>query len=115
MSDEPPIPEADDPEADDPIVPVELIDFSGEGIEPIEIQAEMEQSFLDYAMSVIVSRALPDVRDGLKPVHRRILWAMHEAGLRPDRQHRKCATVVGPRAAHRGRARGRRSRCTPWW
>ena len=58
-------------------------------------QAEMEQSFLDYAMSVIVSRALPDVRDGLKPVHRRILWAMHEAGLRPDRQHRKCATVVG--------------------
>jgi DNA gyrase subunit A len=45
----------------------------------------MEQSFLDYAMSVIVSRALPDVRDGLKPVHRRILWAMHEAGLRPDR------------------------------
>jgi DNA gyrase subunit A len=55
----------------------------------------MEQSFLDYAMSVIVSRALPDVRDGLKPVHRRILWAMHEAGLRPDRQHKKCATVVG--------------------
>jgi len=55
----------------------------------------MEQSFLDYAMSVIVSRALPDVRDGLKPVHRRILWAMHEAGLRPDRNHKKCATVVG--------------------
>ena len=55
----------------------------------------MEQSFLDYAMSVIVSRALPDVRDGLKPVHRRILWAMHEGGLRPDRNHRKCATVVG--------------------
>ncbi len=55
----------------------------------------MEQSFLDYAMSVIVSRALPDVRDGLKPVHRRILWAMHDAGLRPDRPHRKCATVVG--------------------
>ncbi|MGB3411698.1 MAG: DNA gyrase subunit A [Microthrixaceae bacterium] len=64
-------------------------------IEPIEIQQEMEQSFLDYAMSVIVSRALPDARDGLKPVHRRILWAMHEAGLRPDRNHRKCATVVG--------------------
>ena len=55
----------------------------------------MEQSFLDYAMSVIVSRALPDVRDGLKPVHRRILWAMHEGGLRPDRPHKKCATVVG--------------------
>src|SRR5262245_58616268 len=64
-------------------------------IEPIEIQAEMEQSFLDYAMSVIVSRALPDVRDGLKPVHRRILWAMHEGGMRPDRPHKKCATVVG--------------------
>jgi len=64
-------------------------------IEPIEIQTEMEQSFLDYAMSVIVSRALPDARDGLKPVHRRILWAMHEAGLRPDRNHKKCATVVG--------------------
>ncbi|MCC6226944.1 MAG: DNA gyrase subunit A [Microthrixaceae bacterium] len=55
----------------------------------------MEQSFLDYAMSVIVSRALPDVRDGLKPVHRRILWAMHDTGLRPDRSHRKCATVIG--------------------
>ncbi len=64
-------------------------------IEPIEIQQEMEQSFLDYAMSVIVARALPDARDGLKPVHRRILWAMHEAGLRPDRNHKKCATVVG--------------------
>ena len=64
-------------------------------IEPIEIQQEMEQSFLDYAMSVIVARALPDVRDGLKPVHRRILWAMHEGGLRPDRNHKKCATVVG--------------------
>ncbi len=64
-------------------------------IEPMEIQQEMEQSFLDYAMSVIVARALPDARDGLKPVHRRILWAMHEAGLRPDRNHKKCATVVG--------------------
>jgi len=71
------------------------IDLSAGSIEPIEIQQEMEQSFLDYAMSVIVSRALPDVRDGLKPVHRRILWAMHEGGLRPDRNHRKCATVVG--------------------
>ena len=64
-------------------------------IEPIEIQEEMEQSFLEYAMSVIVSRALPDARDGLKPVHRRILWAMYEAGRRPDRGHVKCATVVG--------------------
>ena len=56
---------------------------------------EVESSFLDYSMSVIVSRALPDVRDGLKPVHRRILWAMHDAGLRPDRPFVKCARVVG--------------------
>ena len=67
----------------------------GEGIEPIEIQAEMEDSFLEYAMSVIVSRALPDARDGLKPVHRRILWSMFDQGHRPDRSHVKCATVVG--------------------
>jgi len=66
-----------------------------DNIEPIDIQEEMEQSFLEYAMSVIVSRALPDARDGLKPVHRRILWAMDEAGRRPDRNHVKCATVVG--------------------
>jgi DNA gyrase subunit A len=64
-------------------------------IEPIEIQTEMEQSFLEYAMSVIISRALPDARDGLKPVHRRILWSMFDAGHRPDRSHVKCATVVG--------------------
>ncbi|MEE9414679.1 MAG: DNA gyrase subunit A, partial [Acidimicrobiales bacterium] len=62
---------------------------------PIAIQEEMEQSFLEYAMSVIVSRALPDVRDGLKPVHRRILWSMFDSGTRPDRGHVKCATVVG--------------------
>ncbi len=64
-------------------------------IEPIEIQEEMERSFLDYAMSVIVSRALPDARDGLKPVHRRILYGMYDAGLRPDRAHTKCAQTVG--------------------
>src|SRR5579863_2820541 len=64
-------------------------------IEPIEIQEEMERSFLDYAMSVIVSRALPDVRDGLKPVHRRILYDMHVQGYRPDRPHVKCAKVTG--------------------
>src|SRR5581483_4095676 len=56
---------------------------------------EVESSFLDYSMSVIVSRALPDVRDGLKPVQRRILWAMHDGGLRPDRPFVKCARVVG--------------------
>ncbi len=64
-------------------------------VEPIEIQEEMERSFLDYAMSVIVSRALPDARDGLKPVHRRILYAMLDQGIRPDRPHIKCARVVG--------------------
>ena len=65
------------------------------GIEPIEIQEEMESSFLDYAMSVIVQRALPDARDGLKPVHRRILYGMHEMGARSDRPRLKCARVSG--------------------
>ncbi len=64
-------------------------------IEPIEIQEEMERSFLEYSMSVIVARALPDVRDGLKPVHRRILYSMFDNGLRPDRPYNKCAKVVG--------------------
>src|SRR5688500_9698542 len=64
-------------------------------IEPIEIQEEMERSFLDYAMSVIMTRALPDARDGLKPVHRRILYGMDQLGARPDRAHMKCARVTG--------------------
>ncbi|HLT15882.1 MAG TPA: DNA gyrase subunit A [Acidimicrobiales bacterium] len=64
-------------------------------IEPIEIQEEMESSFLDYAMSVITMRALPDARDGLKPVHRRILYGMDVLGARPDRSHMKCARVTG--------------------
>jgi DNA gyrase subunit A len=64
-------------------------------IEPIEIQEEMERSFLDYAMSVIISRALPDARDGLKPVHRRILWHMNTENNRPDRPYVKCANPVG--------------------
>jgi DNA gyrase subunit A len=64
-------------------------------VEPIEIQQEMEQSFLEYAMSVITARALPDARDGLKPVHRRILWSMFSTGMRPERPHKKCASVVG--------------------
>ncbi|MEW6153611.1 MAG: DNA gyrase subunit A [Actinomycetota bacterium] len=64
-------------------------------IEPIELQEEMEQSFLVYALAMITSRALPDVRDGLKPVHRRILWDMFEQGFRPDRPHVKCARVSG--------------------
>jgi DNA gyrase subunit A len=74
------------PESDEPV--------SG-SIEPIEIQEEMERSFLEYSMSVIVARALPDVRDGLKPVHRRILYSMFDNGQRPDRPHSKCAKVVG--------------------
>src|ERR671936_157637 len=64
-------------------------------VEPRELEQEMRSSFLDYAMSVIVSRALPDVRDGLKPVHRRILYSMHEGGLQPNRPRVKCASVVG--------------------
>lgn len=65
------------------------------GIEPIEIQQELERSFIDYAMSVITSRAIPDARDGLKPVHRRILYGMYEMGIRSDRPHVKCAKVTG--------------------
>src|ERR1700719_2267971 len=64
-------------------------------IEPRELEQERRSSFLDYAMSVIVSRALPDVRDGLKPVHRRVLYGMHEAGLQPNRPYKKSATTVG--------------------
>lgn len=64
-------------------------------IQPVEIVAEMQKNFLDYAMSVIVARALPDVRDGLKPVHRRILYAMHDMGLKASGKHKKSATVVG--------------------
>jgi DNA gyrase subunit A len=64
-------------------------------IEEVQLEDEIQRSYLDYAMSVIVGRALPDVRDGLKPVHKRILWAMLEAGYRPDRPHRKCAAVIG--------------------
>jgi DNA gyrase subunit A len=67
----------------------------GGRIEPVDIQDEIQRSYLDYAMSVIVGRALPGVQDGLKPVHRRILWSMLEQGLRPDRPHRKSANVVG--------------------
>src|ERR671924_1227450 len=64
-------------------------------IQPINIEEEMRRSYLDYSMSVIIGRALPDVRDGLKPVHRRILYAMHDMGLLHNRKHVKCAKVVG--------------------
>src|SRR6266508_1546887 len=64
-------------------------------IETRELEQEMRSSFLDYAMSVIVARALPDVRDGLKPVHRRVLYGMHESGMQPNRPYKKCARIVG--------------------
>ncbi len=64
-------------------------------VEPIDLQSEMQQSYLDYAMAVIVGRALPEVRDGLKPVHRRILYAMYDGGYRPDRGFNKCSRIVG--------------------
>ncbi len=64
-------------------------------VEPVGLETEMQRSYLDYAMSVIVSRALPDVRDGLKPVHRRVLYAMYDGGYRPERGFYKCARVVG--------------------
>jgi DNA gyrase subunit A len=66
-----------------------------DSIQPVDLQVEMQRSYLDYAMSVIVSRALPDVRDGLKPVHRRVLYAMYDGGYRPDRGYSKCSRVVG--------------------
>ncbi len=69
-------------------------------IEPIELEQEMRSSYLDYAMSVIVGRALPDVRDGLKPVHRRVLYSMHTEGQGPDRPYSKCAQVVGHVMGH---------------
>jgi DNA gyrase subunit A len=69
--------------------------FSDEKILPVDIEKEMKKSYIDYAMSVIVGRALPDVRDGLKPVHRRILYTMYEDGLTGDKPFRKSATTVG--------------------
>ncbi len=67
----------------------------GGRVDAIDLQLEMQRSYLDYAMSVIVGRALPDVRDGLKPVHRRVLYAMYDGGYRPDRSYSKCARIVG--------------------
>jgi DNA gyrase subunit A len=91
-----------EPSPGDPVARLEdgtPIDESGSvlaaRVEPVVIEDEMRSSYLDYAMSVIVGRALPDARDGLKPVHRRILHSMDETGLRPDRPYRKCASAVG--------------------
>lgn len=92
MSDE--TPEIPGPEAGTPDTVLEgdvLIDR----VEQVDLQTEMQRSYLDYAMAVIVGRALPDVRDGLKPVHRRVLYAMFDGGYRPDRSFNKCARVVG--------------------
>src|ERR687896_1792265 len=69
--------------------------IGGGNIEPRGLEEEMRSSYLDYAMSVIVGRALPDVRDGLKPVHRRVLFSMNENGLQPNRSYSKCARIVG--------------------
>ena len=84
MSNEPPVQPPTEPPA-----------FEPTEYPPVSIEEEMKRSYLDYAMSVIVSRALPDVRDGLKPVHRRILFAMHESGYVWNKPHRKSARVVG--------------------
>ena len=67
----------------------------GERVIEVSVEDEMKSSYMDYAMSVIVGRALPDARDGLKPVHRRILYGMHELGVRHDRPHKKSARIVG--------------------
>ena len=67
----------------------------GDRIEPVDLQLEMQRSYLDYAMSVIIGRALPDVRDGLKPVHRRVIYTMYDGGYRPDRAYSKCTRVIG--------------------
>ncbi len=72
-----------------------MLEYTHGKIIPVNIEEEMKKSYLDYAMSVIVGRALPDVRDGLKPVHRRILYAMHELAITPDKPHKKSARVVG--------------------
>ena len=69
--------------------------IGGGNIEPRALEDEMRSAYLDYAMSVIVGRALPDVRDGLKPVHRRVLYGMSDMGLGPTRPYRKCASIVG--------------------
>ncbi len=76
------------------------ISFEGQNVIEIDVEKEVRSAFLDYAMSVIVSRALPDVRDGLKPVHRRILYTMFEAGLTPDKPYRKSVTTVGDVLGH---------------
>ncbi len=81
--------------ADDPNQQLPLDAGQGGSIQPVNIEDEMRRSYLDYSMSVIIGRALPDIRDGLKPVHRRILYTMQQMGLQPNRATRKCARIVG--------------------
>ncbi|AEV81023.1 DNA gyrase subunit A [Actinoplanes sp. SE50] len=88
MTDTPEPPDGDE-------IPAETGGGVTQRVEPVGLEVEMQRSYLDYAMSVIVGRALPDVRDGLKPVHRKILYAMYDSGFRPDRGYVKCARVVG--------------------
>jgi DNA gyrase subunit A len=89
VTDTPDLP-PDEPTSSEPFEP-----HVGGRVEPVGLEVEMQRSYLDYAMSVIVGRALPDVRDGLKPVHRKILYAMYDSGYRPDRGYVKCSRVVG--------------------
>ncbi|NII52286.1 DNA gyrase subunit A [Frigoribacterium endophyticum] len=92
MADEPTqTPEGDDAEGTPTFAPA----IKRDSIEQVDLQLEMQRSYLDYAMSVIVGRALPEVRDGLKPVHRRVIYAMYDGGYRPDRAFSKCSRVVG--------------------
>ena len=90
---------ADDPQNPElPLTPPPGGDGQSPGalnIQPVNIEEEMKRSYLDYSLSVIIGRALPDVRDGLKPVHRRILYTMQQMGLAPGRATRKCARIVG--------------------
>src|SRR5437879_6630599 len=90
---------ADDQNPQLPLTPPPGGDGSGipgaANIQPVNIEEEMRRSYLDYAMSVIIGRALPDVRDGFKPVHRRVLFAMHEAGNHHDKPYKKAARIVG--------------------
>lgn len=90
-------------QSENPDVDIEIDTNQGEivvdnphgNIEQIDLQTEMQRSYLDYAMAVIIGRALPDVRDGLKPVHRRVIYGMYDGGYRPDRSFNKCARIVG--------------------
>ncbi len=82
-------------ETNNPKLPLEGGGGPPSNVQPINIEEEMRRSYLDYSMSVIIGRALPDIRDGLKPVHRRILYAMHDMGLLHNRKHVKCAKDGG--------------------